>query len=70
MLAFDPSGHQMVYVIGILRSRCDGPPRVFHADLRKWHERGVSTEHMTDVAKAVSSWAEFIYCMDEAATNG
>jgi hypothetical protein len=66
----DTNGQQMAYVIGILRNRCSGTPQVFHADLRGWHDQGVSIAHMTDVAKTARSWAEFIVCMDEAATNG
>jgi hypothetical protein len=63
----DPDGRQMAYVIGILKNRCSGPPRVFHSDLRNWRERGVSVGHMTDVAKVVDSWGEFSDLMEEAA---
>lgn len=63
----DPDGRQMAYVIGILKNRCPGSPRVFHSDLRNWRARGVTVDHMTDVAKVVDSWGEFSDMMEEAA---
>jgi hypothetical protein len=63
----DPDGQQMAYVIGILRNRCSGRQTVFHADMRGWHQRGVSIDHMTSVAKTVRSWAQFIEAMEGAA---
>lgn len=65
----DKDGQQMAYVIGILRNRCDGPPKVFHADLRAWHQQGVSVDYMTQVAKEAYSWGWFITQMTRA-TNG
>lgn len=66
----DPIGRQMAYIIGILRNRCGGTPRVFHADLRGWHEKGISIDYMTERAKVAWSWSEFIRWMDEAAPRG
>jgi len=66
----DPDGRQLAYVIGILRNRCYGTPKVFHADLRSFRDAGVTVDHMTSVAKMVTSWNEFIDIMNEAASRG
>lgn len=63
----DPDGRQMAYIIGILRNRCRGAQSIYHADLKKWRERGVSVDYMTDVAKTVYSWREFDEAMEEVA---
>jgi hypothetical protein len=63
----DSDGRQMAYIIGILRNRCRGTQSVFHADLRDWRSRGVTVDHMTEVAKTVDYWGEFADSMEEAA---
>ncbi|CAB4165011.1 HNHc domain containing protein [uncultured Caudovirales phage] len=66
----DEDGQRLAYIFGIIRNRCTGQPKFGHANLRAWHEAGISIEMLKETALAVSSWSAFIAAMDAALKVG